>query len=196
MSSSSSTESIWSGGIDSQGQKLDYAQGQKHATLRSQPASGSREAESKRGDSGDPQNPAPLSSEEESNHAGEHNPQPEPEAAEPDSEADGEGDQPARALTPAGSHTSQQPGGTPSGLVRSLAVTAQGPLQGRKSLSVAQYASVERRGEQQGESASETANREREWPKKPGGCASQSTRPPHVFDSASSASPEETIVIL
>ena len=65
MSSSSSTESIWSGGIDSQGQKLDYAQGQKHATLRSQPATGSREAESKRGDSGDPQNPAPLSSEEE-----------------------------------------------------------------------------------------------------------------------------------
>ena len=41
MSRSSSTESIWSGGIDSQGQKLDYAQGQKHATLRSQPASGS-----------------------------------------------------------------------------------------------------------------------------------------------------------
>ena len=86
------------GGIDSQGQKLDYAQGQQHAALRSQPASGSRGAESERGESGDPQNPAQLSSEEEDTSAGRLIPQPEPVAAERDSEADGKGDQPARAL--------------------------------------------------------------------------------------------------
>ena len=47
------SERIWSGGIGSQSQKMNYAQGLQHAAIRSQHASESRGGESERGESGD-----------------------------------------------------------------------------------------------------------------------------------------------